>query len=214
MYPVALELTGRTCVLVGGGAVATRKIADLLDADAKIIVISPVITAALQELVAKGQIHWVSQSYRTGSLKPYNPLIVIAATDRPEVNRQVATEARAMGALVNIADSSAASDFHNMTSLHRPPLTVAIHTDGTSPALAHYLREVIDDALGDEYTTLADWLGGLRPQITQQITSQSQRKAFYRAVIHSDALTLLQQGQTEAAYEQLQTMVQEWTCAP
>ena len=90
---------------------------------------------------------------------------MIAATDQPDVNRQVAEEAHTLGALVNVVDKSAPSDFQNMSTIHRPPITVAIHTGGTSPALAQHLRTVLDETLGEEYATLAGWLGELRPQI-------------------------------------------------
>jgi precorrin-2 dehydrogenase/sirohydrochlorin ferrochelatase len=212
LYPVALDLAGKTCVVVGGGAVATRKIPDLLESDAQVILISPEITTTLREMVSQHQLQWIDQSYQPGSLEALNPFLIIAATDSPEINRQIVENARTIGALVNAVDGDTTSDFHNMSCLHRPPFTVAIHTDGVSPAMTRHLRAVIDEALGEEYITLTDWLGGLRSQIKQQIASQSQRRAFYDAVIQSEALPLLRQGKTEAAYKQVQALVQEWTC--
>lgn len=213
MYPIALDVAGRTCVVVGGGVVATRKVRGLLNAGAQVVIISPAITATLHELVSDHRVTWLDEGYQSGNLEHLRPFIVIAATNQSEVNRLVAGDARALGTLVNIADGSAASDFHNMTTSQHSPITIALYTSGTSPALAHHLLDVIDRSIGDEYATLAGWLGELRPQISQQIESQPQRKAFYEAVIHSDALILLQQGKPEAAYQQVQSLVQEWTCA-
>jgi len=211
VYPVALNLAGKTCIVVGGGTVATRKIAGLLEASAQVIVISPAVMATLHERVSTGKIKWINQVYQPGCLEPHAPFIVIAATNQPEVNRQVADDARAIGALVNVVDRSTDSDFHNMTLLHRPPITVAVHTNG-APVLSHHLLNIVDRAIGDEYATLADWLGELRPQIKQRIASQPQRQALYEAVVHSDALMLLRQGETEAAHRHVQNLVQEWTC--
>lgn len=211
MYPVMLNLAGKTCVVVGGGTAATRKIINLLAAEAQVVVISPEITVALKTLANAGQLTWIKQTWQTGALQAYRPVLVFAATDQPEINQQVADEARAIAALVNSVDSSTDSDFSNMTTIQQPPLTIALHTGSTSPALARHLKTVIAGVIGDEYATLARWLGDLRPQIKQQIASQQERQAFYEAVIRSDTLSLLHQGNTQAAWQQVQNLVQEWT---
>lgn len=206
--PVMLEVAGKMCVVVGGGNVAARKINSLLEVEADITIISPEIVDTIRNLLQ--HLRWEQRLYTPGTLLPYRPLLVYAATDNPEVNQQVAHEATALGALVNVADGTYESSFSNMISIHRPPLTIALHTGGTSPALAKHLHAVLEATVGDEYAILARWLGDLRVPSREQIESQAQRQQLYEAILSSDILTLLRQRDTEQARQQFDTVAQAW----
>ncbi len=209
-YPVMLNLVDKRCVVVGGGQVAARKVTGLVTSGAKVTVICPTLTLDLQNRVDTEQVLWLNQPYQSGILSTLQPFLVIAATDSVEVNQSVASEARDLSILVNVADNSAERDFRGMSAIHRPPLTIAISTNGASPALVKWLKGRIDDCIGAEYETLARWLGDLRPQLQSQLSSQAQRAEFYDAVLQSDVVTLLLQQQTDAAYARLQSLVEEW----
>lgn len=156
-YPVFLDLAGRKCVVVGGGAVALRKVRTLLEHGAEVLVISPELGAELGKLVAGGRIRALSRDYRRGDLR--GVFLAIAATDSVEVNREVAQEARAGGVLVNVVDDAADSDFIVPSYLRRGDVTLAVSTSGRSPALARRLKTKFEAELGSEYaalTTLVD----------------------------------------------------------
>jgi precorrin-2 dehydrogenase/sirohydrochlorin ferrochelatase len=206
--PVMLNLAGRRCVVVGGGTVAARKITALLEADASITLISPEIADSIKNLLQ--HIHWEQRPYKAGDLEAYRPTLVYATTNDPDVNRQIAQEANALGALVNVADELNESSFSNMMTLRRPPLTIALHTGGTSPALARHLSGVLDAAVGEEYAILARWLGDLRTLSRDQVDTQVQRQQLYEAVLASDILNLLQQHQVEQARQQFDELAQAW----
>lgn len=209
-YPVMLNLVNKHCVVVGGGQVAARKVSGLLTAGASVTVISPELTVELQNRVDAKQIQWLNQHYQPGLFSTLHPFLVIAATDSPDVNQVVANEARDLSVLVNVADNSAECDFSSMSAIHRPPLTIAISTNGASPALTKWLKGRIEDCIGPEYETLARWLGELRPQLQSQLSSQAQRAQFYDAVLQSDVVTLLSQQHIDAAHARLQSLVEEW----
>jgi len=200
-YPILLDLRGRLVVVIGGGRVAARKVADLLDAGAEIILISPTLHPDLAALVSRFQ-HYPTV-YATGMLVEMiewdlNPLLVFAATDSPEVNQQVADEAHDLGILVNRADNGSGHDFSSMSVIRRGDITIATGTDNTSPALAAHLRRKIEAEIGVEYATLARWLGELRPRVKREIKAEA-RPALWRAIIDSPVLDHLRAGDEAGA---------------
>ena len=208
-YPVSLDLRGKSCVVVGGGAVAARKVDGLLQADARVLVVAPGLCEGLREHAASGRIQWLRQRWTAGMHTACRPTLVFAATDDAAVNQAVASEARLQGALVNVADDSAAGDFSNMATMRRPPLMVALDSGGASPALVTWLRDRIASCVSEEHATLARWLGEIRPQIRASIPQQERRRRFYNDVLESDVLDLLASNQVDEARNLLQGMVRK-----
>ena len=138
-YPVYLNLRGRRCVIVGGGAVAEGKISRLLDSGAKICVVSPDATAGIQQFEANGAVRWEQRTYRPGDLE--GAFIAIAATNVREVNRRIFEEAEERGVMLNAVDDPPNCSFIAPSIVQRGPVTLAISTGGVSPALARKLRE-------------------------------------------------------------------------
>ena len=203
-YPVSLYIEGKRCLIVGGGSVATRKAHGLLDAGAQVTVISPLLTGEFPA----SQVRHIADIYRVEYLVRLKPFLVFAATYDADVNQQIAHDAHENGILVNIVDGGE-SDFSNMTLLRREPLTIAISTGGASPLLGQHLRDAIDDAVGDHYPLLAQWLGDLRPQVIERLPEQALRYAFWQQVMDSDAIKLLKDGQQQAAYDRLITLLDD-----
>jgi precorrin-2 dehydrogenase len=212
-YPVMLNLTGKTCIVIGGGAVATRKIDGLADTGADLIVVSPEITPAIQIQLELRRVRWLQQRYVPGMLSQYHPTLVFAAIDDPHVNRLIAEEARAIGAWVNVADQPEYADFSNMAILRRSGLTVALSTGGASPALSRHLKYVIEQVIGDEYATLAGWLGDLRAEVSDHVSAQAQRQQLYETILTSDIPALLQRNEIATARDRFESLVREWELA-
>ncbi|WP_068774080.1 bifunctional precorrin-2 dehydrogenase/sirohydrochlorin ferrochelatase [Paenibacillus sp. FJAT-26967] len=203
-YAAMLKLTGRPCLVVGGGAVAERKIAALLEAGADVTVISPSVTPAIRSWAETGGLSWLSFHYGTpeiirnheleGSekdpvnkggtvfpdLSPY--VILFAATDSREVNDLLRREADKLGKLVNIADQP---DTGNMTVpavVHRGKLTLTVSTSGSSPALAAEIRRELESAYGPEYAPYVDFLSELRETMRERIPDTQKRQELLRRV--------------------------------
>ena len=206
-YPVSLKLRGKICVVVGGGAVAARKVTGLLQAGASVVVISPTLDASLREAVVAEEFRWLRVHWQEGILQGLSPTLVFAATNEVATNQAVAAEARSLGALVNVVDDAAAGDFSNMAELHRPPLMIAMDSGGTSPALVSWLRDRIAECVREEHAIMARWLGELRPQIRAEIPEQEQRRCFYNSVLESDVLALLGSDQVDEARSLLHSLV-------
>ncbi len=196
LIPVMLRLTGRTCVIIGGGAVAARKAAALLEAEARVTIISPVLHPTLQ---TQDEITLLNQPYSPGILADLKPFLVFAATDNPAINQQAASEAHQLGALVDTVDSADNADFMNMSVLRRGAITIALSTGGASPALTAHLREKVSAAIGDEYAVLTDWMAGARPQVKTTVNDQQNRQNLWHDILNSPILEHLHLGHLDAA---------------
>ena len=140
-YPILLHLQDKPVAVIGGGRVASRKVRHLLRANARILLISPDASADLRALAAAEQIDWIEAHYQRDMLNEHMPILVIAATEDERVNQTVAQDAHRIRALCNVANgSSDHSDFSNMAQIDQPPLTIALSSNGRSPALLRLLK--------------------------------------------------------------------------
>ena len=163
-YPINLiGLETRRCVVVGGGAVAARKLAGLLAAGARVTVISPELSTEVESRAADRQITVLRRAYEPGDLS--GAFLVIAATDDPPTNAAVWDEARQLGCLINAVDDPAHSNFILPAVVRRGEVNLAISTGGASPTLARRLREQLETQVGPEYGDLAGLMAELRPEI-------------------------------------------------
>jgi precorrin-2 dehydrogenase len=178
-YPVLLDLTGRRCVMVGGGAIAERRIDGLLAAGARVTVISPRLTRALEALAADGRIEHEARGYREGDLAGAD--LAFVATDAGEVNAAVAREAQGRGVWINAADDPARCTFILPALVRRGDLTVAVATGGSSPALARAIREELETYLTEDYATLASIAAEARREVRaagKPVTADAWRRAL------------------------------------
>lgn len=209
LYPVMLDLEGRTCVIVGGGEVAVRKAEHLLAAGARLTIISPQLHPNLIRLVETGQITVQNNLYTPGTLAALKPLLVFAATDNNKINQQIVNEARSLGALVNAADEQGERDFINMAVVQRGDITISLSTGGAAPALLSHLQERVGQMVGEEYSTLVDWMAQVRPIVQAEIASQPARAALWRQMMESSVLDMLRQGDINAARQQFDDIIQQ-----
>jgi precorrin-2 dehydrogenase/sirohydrochlorin ferrochelatase len=152
LYPIFLDLSGRRCVVVGGGEVANRKARKLLQARARVVVISPQLGAELESVAV--EIH--RRPYREGDLE--GACLAFAATNSREVNAAVAREAKERGVPVNVADKPSEGDFALPSTLRRGRLQVAVSTGGASPTLARRIRDELEEAFGPEWAGIVERL--------------------------------------------------------
>ena len=183
-YPMMVDLTGRRCLVVGGGRVAERKVALLLDCGAAVEVVSPVTTPKLTALAAAGTIRLARRAVRPDDLT--GAFLIFVATDDPVVNHTVAVQAREAGGLVNVADAPDACTFQVPSAVRRGDLTIAISTGGGSPALAKRLRQRIEATIGPEYEAFLAALRELRVLAREAVPDPAERRAIYRRALDSE----------------------------
>ncbi|MDP3767716.1 MAG: bifunctional precorrin-2 dehydrogenase/sirohydrochlorin ferrochelatase [Dehalococcoidia bacterium] len=162
-YPVFLDLRGRSCLVIGGGKEAQRKVEGLLAAEGRVTVVSPALTDGLQQLLEAERIEWVQREYRDGDVEGYD--VCMVATDDGAVNAQVAAEGKRRRVWVNAADDPGNCDFILPAVIRRGTITVAASTGGASPALARRLREELEAYLTEEMPALAELLKEVRADL-------------------------------------------------
>jgi precorrin-2 dehydrogenase/sirohydrochlorin ferrochelatase len=180
-YPMFVDLQGKRCLVVGGGDIATRKVQGLLDADARVVVVSPTLCQALATLVAQGVIAHQPRPFRADDV--LGCTLVIGATDQSEVNMAVSKAARAHDVWVNVVDTPESCDFIAPAIVRRGALQIAISTGGHSPTLAKRIRMQLEEVYGPEYGKLLEKLGRERGRIRQLIRDPGLRKAYYERLV-------------------------------
>lgn len=174
-YPAFLNLQGKKAVVVGGGSIAERKILSLLKAGAAVTVVSPAITARLRKEKEKKSLTHIARSYRKGDLR--ESVLVIAATNSPSVNTQIAADAPF---LVNVVDVPKECSFIAPSVIKRGPLTIAISTGGISPAFSKTIRQELEKIYGQEIGEYLKFVGSIRKKALAGISDTKKRSRFLK----------------------------------
>jgi precorrin-2 dehydrogenase len=197
-YIACLRLSGRRCVVVGGGDVGLEKVEGLLACGGNVTLVSPDAIEPLRDLAAEGSIVWERREYRTEDLE--RTFIVIAATDNTDVNIRVFENAERRAMLVNVVDVPPLCNFILPAIIRSGPLAIAISTAGASPALAKRIRDEIAEEYGEPYARLAILLNEVRGWAKATLPTYQDRKVFFESIVHGDPdpVELLRQGDEQA----------------
>jgi precorrin-2 dehydrogenase/sirohydrochlorin ferrochelatase len=196
LYPVLLDLRRVRVLVVGGGAVATRKVEGLVEAGGRPDVVAPELTPELRALVEREGLSCRLRPYAPGDAAGY--ALVFAATNLPEVNARVAREAAEAGALASIADAGAGSDFHVPATIRRGDVVVALSTGGASPLLSRRLRERLEAVVTPGVGRAAARLETVREEVRARWPEdEARRRAFWFDLITPDLLDSAVEGRDE-----------------
>lgn len=191
LFPVFLDLTGRRCVVIGGGSVALRKIRKLLQAGADVVVVAPRICKGVERLACRGRVQAVKRAFRETDLA--GSLMVIAATSDCMVNTRVVETARRKGIPVNVVDSPSQCDFLVPAVMQRGPLQIAVSTGGSSPAMAKKVRKELEKRYGPEYAAALRVMRKLRPRVLTEVPA-GRRSAVFTAMYAPRIMALFRNG--------------------
>ena len=174
LFPMFVKLAGRHVVVVGGGEIAAGKIEALVEAGAKVLVVSPELNSQLTALVRESKIEWREKPFAPEDLQ--GAFLVIAATSIPGVNESVYRAAELRGLLCNAVDDIQNCHFYYGAVVRRGDLQIAISTNGKSPALAQRLRKELEAQFGPEYESWIEWLGAAREVLRASGAPQGQNR--------------------------------------
>ena len=191
LFPLFADLRDRTVLVVGGGAVAERKVEALLHAGALPRVGSPQLTGTLRGWLESGRIRWLDGAYHDGWLD--EAWLVIAATGDAEVNRQVYEAATARRILANVVDQAELCSFHSPAVVRRGLLQVAISSGGGAPMLARHVRRQLEVLLDGSLGSLAALLDRQREAIRARFPDLGQRRGFLEKLLAGPLPRLLRQ---------------------
>jgi len=201
--PIFVSLQGRRCVVIGGGEVAERKVATLLDAGACVCVISPTLTSGLRQLSSRGAFEHLARAWQPGDIADF--ALAFAATDDPGAHRAIAAEAREAGIPINVADEPDLCDFITPSIVRRGDLQIAISTAGASPALASRIRRDLEAIIGPEYETITAILRAARSYLRETNRDARERARILQAIAFSDIAERVR----EASWESIDRLLME-----
>ncbi|HLM30575.1 MAG TPA: bifunctional precorrin-2 dehydrogenase/sirohydrochlorin ferrochelatase [Solirubrobacterales bacterium] len=204
-YLACLRLTGRNCLVVGGGEVGLEKVEGLLACDGRVTLVAPEAVPELAELAAEGSITWDRREYRDSDLD--GKFLAIAATADTDVNIAVYDGAERRTMLVNVVDVPSLCNFILPAIVRTGPLAIAISTAGASPALAKRMKREIAAAYGEPYARLAVILNDARGWAKATLPTYRDRKEFFEGIVNGDPdpIELIQAGRERELLELIES---------
>ena len=200
-YPLNLDVENKPCVVIGGGQVALRKIRGLRAAGANVKVIAPEVCAEVEELSKRGEISLTRENFSEELLG--DEIILIAATNNPEVNRQATAAARAKKILVNDVDGG--GNFNVPSTIQRGDLLLTISTGANSPAFSKFIRQRLELELGENFGAGLEIISARRREVKKLLPNPQARKLFWQKFLTREIWELLKLG----AFDKLEKKLAE-----
>ena len=200
VYVACLRLSGRRCVVVGGGDIGLEKVEGLLACGGDVTLVAPEAIDALAALASEGSISWEKRSYEPADLE--GTFIVIAATNDTDVNIGIYEDAERRAMLVNIVDVPPLCNFILPAIVRQGSMAIAISTQGASPALAKRMKREIADQFGEAYAELAVILNEVRGWAKGTLPTYNDRKDFFEGIVNGDPdpIELIREGRTDEVW--------------
>ncbi len=189
LYPINLDIKNKNCVVIGGGEVALRKIRGLLAAGANVKVIAPEICAGVEELFKRGEISLLRKNFSEELIS--DEIILIAATNNPEVNQRAATAGKF---LVNVVEG-AGGNFNVPSNIRRGELLLTISTGANSPAFAKFIRQMLELELGENFGAGLEIISARRREVKKLLPNPTARKLFWQKILTQETWQLLKRGE-------------------
>lgn len=205
-FPIFLNIQDQLCLVVGGGATATRKVELLLEAHAKVKVVAPVISESLSLWAKDGRIIHRAEQFAATDLTGCR--LVMAATNDKAVNEQVSRLAHEQNLPVNVVDQPELCSFIMPSIIDRHPVQIAVSTGGASPVLARLLRTRLETMIPSAYGNLANFVASFREQVKQRLPFKERRR-FWETVLQGTIAEMLLSGHIAEATKALENLLQK-----
>jgi len=191
-YPLFLDITGKECLIIGGGSIAERKVMMLLKFEAYVTVISPEMTKKLSSLSDAGAIRIRQRKYRRGDLD--GAAVVFACTDDRDVNRKIRVDAGSRGIPVNVVDKPQECDFIVPSIIKKGDITIAISTAGLLPLAAKKIRQAIERTVTKDHVIYTRIMAAFRQYLLQTVPEGKKRRAIMKHVGNMDIREVIGTG--------------------
>lgn len=208
MFPISLNLEGQTCLVVGGGEVALRKVHGLLECGAVVRVVSPEVRPEILSLQAEGLVELQVRAFKKEDVE--GCALVFAATNDAQINKEVYEACRDRRILVNVVDDPEHCLFIVPSTLRRGHLTISVCTEGCSPLLARRIRLQLEELFGAEYGMYVELLGMARSLVKELVKEEGRRRKIFEAIADIDVLGMIKQGKIDEAKERIRQCIYSW----
>ena len=199
--PIFIQVKNRPCLVVGGGAIAARKVALLRKAQAVVLVVSPELCPELQTLKQEKLIQHQAREFEDSDLDEC--VAVIAATNQRAVNEHISALAYRQRLLVNVVDNPDLCSFIVPSIIDRSPVVIAVSTGGASPVLARLIRTKLEGTIPAAYGRLAKLVEGFRDKVKTAFPNVESRRGFWEKILEGKVAELVFSGHEEEAHQVL-----------
>jgi uroporphyrin-III C-methyltransferase/precorrin-2 dehydrogenase/sirohydrochlorin ferrochelatase len=196
-FPIFLDTTDLTCLVVGAGEVAARKVELLLKTSAHITVVAPWVCDTVQRFAKEDKIDLIVRPYIASDLN--NKQIVFVATDNSTTNKQIHDQAREQKILVNVVDNTPLCQFITPSIVDRSPIIIAISSGGVAPVLLRYLRQKLESVIPQKVSLLGQFSERFRESVKKRFKSVTERRYFWEDVLDGDIAENVLQGNKQVA---------------
>ena len=210
--PIFYQIKQRTCLVVGGGTVAARKVSLLRKAGADVLVVSPQLCDELEQLKSIGKIRHQQRGYQSDDLE--DCVLVIAATDQADLNERISVEAGSRHTPVNVVDNPALCSFIMPSIIDRSPVQIAVSTGGASPVLARLIRTRLEGLIPAAYGKLGALVEGFRDRVKAAFPRVEQRRNFWETILEGTVAELVFAGHDREAHDMLHKAINERSASP
>ncbi|MCG7930643.1 MAG: siroheme synthase CysG [Candidatus Thiodiazotropha lotti] len=204
-FPIFLNIRNKSCLVVGGGAVAERKIALLLKSAADVVLVSPELTHDLTTWRDMGHLNHQARGFQDEDINDRH--LVIAATDNAEINRHIAELAHAKRIPVNVVDQPELCSFIVPSIIDRSPVVAAVSTGGASPVLARLIRSRLESLIPAGYGRLADLCNRFRQRVKDHFSKPEDRRLFWDRVLEGGVAERVFSGHDEEADQLMERLL-------
>ena len=198
-------MRGRKALVVGGGAVGSRKAETLLRAGALVTLVSPQVTETIRSLADAGRLTWHARCYQSSDVTAM--FLVFSATDDPDLNRRIEEDAARQHALCNFADQPDRGHFILPSIIERGDLLVSISTSGKSPAVARRLRKELEAYFGEEYAPFLQLLGAVRERLLEREHAPDDHRKIFGRLLDGGLLALVKAGDRDGINRLLKSVL-------
>ncbi|MEK7990540.1 MAG: siroheme synthase CysG [Thiotrichaceae bacterium] len=204
--PIFLNIRDKNCLVVGGGMTATRRAELLLQAQAKVHIVSPNLSNKLQICLEQQKLTYRKGSFEITDLQ--QKCLIIAATNDKQVNAEISKQAHDYNIPVNVVDQPELCSFIVPSIIDRHPVQIAISTGGASPVLARLLRAKLESVIPSAYGRLAEFMAQFRDKVKKSLSFE-QRRGFWENVLQGSIAEMLLSGHTHEAHEELERLLKD-----
>lgn len=210
--PLFFKLTGKTCLVIGGGEVAVRKAGMLVSANAQVHVVAKSMTQSMTHFIEKHGCTYRLGEFVADDLDKVQ--LVIAATDNKTLNETISQLANARNLPVNVVDNPELCSFILPAIIDRSPVVVAVSSGGKSPVLARLIRARLETLIPSAYGELAALVGNYRETVKQKFATINQRRGFWESVLQGPVAELVFAGKEQQANQLLEKELTEQSTRP
>ncbi len=200
--PIFIDITQRECLVIGGGDIALRKVKLLLKANAKVVCVAKTYCQGIEQLQQQGKVDLQKRAFEVGDIS--NQVLVISATDDPNVNKQVSELSQSANIPVNVVDSPELCTFVMPSIVDRSPIVIAISSAGKAPVLARIIRAKLESTIPHAYGKLAKLAGEFRDQVKKKFKNIEDRRYFWERAFSGVVAEKVFAGKLTEAKEDLQ----------